>query len=137
MGIAPSYYQWAADALVLLHLLFIAFVMGGAALLPRWPRLVWLHVPALLWAVYVETADAACPLTPLENRMRALAGTQGYGGGFIEHYLLPLLYPAELTRELQWLLALLVVAVNALLYARWLSSRPSRVIRREDQDDAS
>jgi hypothetical protein len=134
MGFAPSYFRWAADGLVLLHLLFIAFVVGGAALLPRWPRLAWLHMPALLWAVYVETAEVACPLTPLENRLRGLAGEQGYGGGFIEHYLLPLLYPSELTRELQWLLVVGVVVINALLYVRWLSARPSRVLRHEDDE---
>ncbi|WP_157265228.1 DUF2784 domain-containing protein [Azohydromonas aeria] len=136
MGFAPGYFQWAANGLVLLHLLFIAFVVGGAALLPRWPRLAWLHVPAVLWGVYVETAEATCPLTPLENRLRALAGAQGYSGGFVEHYLLPLLYPSELTRELQWLLAVGVVVVNALLYARWVCSRPSRVLR-HDGDDAA
>ena len=134
MGFAPGYFQWAADGLVLLHLLFVAFVVAGAALLPRWPRLVWLHAPALLWAVYVETAEVACPLTPLENRLRLLAGAQGYAGGFVQHYLLPLLYPSDLTRELQWLLAVGIAAVHALLYARWLSARPSRVLRHEDDE---
>ncbi|NML15968.1 DUF2784 domain-containing protein [Azohydromonas sp. G-1-1-14] len=114
---------WAADGVVLLHLLFIAFVVAGAALLPRWPRLVWLHGPALLWGIWVEAAGAACPLTPLENRLRALAGAQGYAGGFVEHYLLPLLYPAGLTRGTQGALALLVVLVNLLLYARWWRRR--------------
>ena len=113
-------YALAAEAVVLLHLLFIAFVVLGAALLPRWPRLVWLHVPALLWGVYVELSGSVCPLTPLENELRALAGARGYGGGFIEHYLLPLLYPAGLTRELQWVLALGVAGVNLALYGRWL-----------------
>lgn len=113
-------YALAAEAVVLLHLLFIAFVVLGAALLPRWPRLVWLHVPALLWGVYVELSGSLCPLTPLENELRALAGARGYGGGFIEHYLLPLLYPAGLTRKLQWVLALGVAGVNLELYGRWL-----------------
>jgi hypothetical protein len=113
-------YALAADAVVLLHLLFIAFVVLGAALLPRWPRLVWLHVPALLWGVYVELSGSLCPLTPLENELRALAGAHGYGGGFIEHYLLPLLYPAGLTRGLQWVLALGVAGLNLELYGRWL-----------------
>lgn len=113
-------YALAAEAVVLLHLLFIGFVVLGAALLPRWPRLVWLHVPALLWGVYVELSGSLCPLTPLENHLRALAGAHGYGGGFIEHYLLPLLYPMGLTRELQWVLALGVAGVNLELYGRWL-----------------
>jgi hypothetical protein len=122
---------WAADAVVLLHLLFIAFVVGGAALLPRWPRLVWLHLPALLWGFYVETTGSVCPLTPLENLLRERAGAQGYAGGFISNYLLPLLYPPGLTHKQQWLLALGVAVVNALLYGRWLAARPSRVRRRE------
>jgi hypothetical protein len=127
----PLLYAWAADGVVLLHLLFIAFVVGGAALLPRWPRLLWLHLPALLWGLYVEASGNLCPLTPLENDLRALAGAQGYDGGFVEHYLLPLLYPSGLTRKLQWLLALAVLTLNAVLYGRWLAMRPSRVRRRD------
>ena len=118
-------YALAAEAVVLLHLLFIGFVVFGAALLPRWPRLVWLHVPALLWGVYVELSGSLCPLTPLENHLRELAGARGYGGGFIEHYLLPLLYPVGLTRELQWVLAVGVVVVNLGLYGWWVA-RPRR-----------
>lgn len=130
----PLLYAWAADAVVLLHLLFIVFVLAGAALLPRWPRLLWLHLPALLWGFYVEAADRPCPLTPLENRLRALAGAGGYSGSFVEHYLLPLIYPDGLTRKLQWAIALTVLAVNAVLYARWLATRPSRVRRRDPGD---
>ncbi|HUG24108.1 DUF2784 domain-containing protein [Piscinibacter sp.] len=113
----------AADAVVLLHLAFIAFVIGGAALLWRWPRLVVLHVPAVLWGAYAEFAGMICPLTPLENRLRALAGDGGYRGGFVEHYLLPLIYPEALTREVQLVLGLFVVAVNVALYAAWLITR--------------
>ena len=115
--------SWLAGAVLVLHLLFIAFVVGGAALLWRWPRLAWLHVPAVLWGAYAELSGTICPLTPLENRLRALAGEAGYTQGFIEHYLLPLIYPAALTREVQLALGAAVVAVNVLLYALWLRSR--------------
>jgi hypothetical protein len=123
---APRLYALAADAVVVAHLLFIVFVVLGAALLPRWPRLAWLHGPALAWGVYVELSGAVCPLTPLENHLRALAGAPGYGGGFIDHHVLPLLYPAQLTPGLQALLALGVVVVNVALYGRWLARRTRR-----------
>jgi hypothetical protein len=110
----------AADALVLLHALFVVFVVAGAALLWRWPRLAWLHAPAALWGVFVEWSGAACPLTPLENHLRARAGEAGYRGGFVEHYVLPWLYPLGLTADVQLVLGALVVAVNVLLYAFWI-----------------
>jgi hypothetical protein len=115
-----------ADGLVVSHLLLIAFVVAGAALLWRWPRLVWLHLPAVLWGAYAEFSGAICPLTPLENRLRALAGEAGYAQGFVEHYLLPLIYPQALTHEIQLVLGIAVVAVNALLYALWLRPRRRR-----------
>jgi hypothetical protein len=115
-----------ADAVVLVHGLFIVFVVAGAALLWRWPRLVWLHLPAVLWGAYAEFSGAICPLTPLENRLRALAGEAGYAQGFVEHYLLPLIYPQALTHEVQLVLGIAVVAVNALLYALWLRPRRRR-----------
>ena len=112
-----------ADAVLLLHALFIAFALLGAALLWRWPRLVWAHLPAVLWAAFVEFSGNICPLTPLENRWREAAGGQGYSGGFVEHYLLPLIYPAGLTRDAQWWLGTGVVLVNVLLYGAWLRRR--------------
>jgi len=117
----------AADAVVLLHLAFIAFVIGGAALLWRWPRLVVLHVPTVLWGAYTEFSGTICPLTPLENRLRALAGDEGYRGGFVEHYLLPLIYPEALTREVQLVLGLFVVTINVALYAAWFITRRRRL----------
>jgi hypothetical protein len=117
---------WVADAVVLLHLAFIVFVVAGAVLLFRWPRVAWLHVPALLWGAYAEFSGALCPLTPLENRLRALAGDAGYSGGFVEHYLIPLIYPEALTREWQMLLGVVVVAINATLYALWIAWRRRR-----------
>ncbi|MCP1622385.1 DUF2784 domain-containing protein [Pseudomonas nitroreducens] len=105
-------YRLAADAVVLLHLGFILFVLLGGLLVLRWPRLAWLHVPAAAWGMAVEFLHLYCPLTPLENHFRALAGDSGYSGGFIEHYLIPLIYPAGLTEAIQVVLGLVVVAVN-------------------------
>lgn len=116
----------AADAVLLLHLLFIVFVVFGAALLWRWPQLVWLHLPAALWGATIAFTGGICPLTPLENRLRHAAGEQGYSGGFVEHYLMPLIYPEALTREVQWLLGAGVLLVNLLLYGGWLASRRRR-----------
>jgi hypothetical protein len=115
-----------ADAVVLLHLTFITFVVAGAALVFRWPLLALLHVPALLWGAYAEFSGALCPLTPLENRLRALAGASGYHGGFVEHYLIPLIYPETLTREWQILLGIIVVTINAAIYLAWGASRRRR-----------
>ncbi len=108
----------AADLVVLLHLGFIIFVVCGGLLLSRWPRLLWLQLPAVVWGVLLEFSGWICPLTPLENRLRRLAGEAGYQGGFVEQYLLPVIYPAELTRELQGALGAGVVLINLLIYAR-------------------
>lgn len=106
-----------ADLLVVVHLLFVAFVMAGGFLLLRWPKLIGLHLPAALWGAWIEFSGGICPLTPLENRLRALSGEAGYHGGFVEHYLLPLLYPAQLTHAVQLVLGGAVVAVNLGVYA--------------------
>ena len=109
-------YRVLADAVVLFHLVFVAFAVAGG-LLAFWRRwTVLLHLPALGWAAFVEFTGRICPLTPLENTLRAASGAAGYEGGFIEHYLLPVLYPAALTRELQWTLGAGLVAFNALVY---------------------
>lgn len=117
----------AADAVVLLHLAFIAFVLAGALLALRWPRIVWLHLPAALWGVVVEWTGWLCPLTPLENALRRAAGEPGYGGGFVERYIVPLIYPATLTRDTQLVLGAVVLLVNlaayGLVYARWRRGR--------------
>ncbi|HEY0587170.1 MAG TPA: DUF2784 domain-containing protein [Pseudoduganella sp.] len=112
----------AADAVLLLHLAFILFALCGAILALRWPRIVRLHLPAALWAAGIELTGAICPLTYLENDLRVRAGQQGYSGGFVEHYLLPLIYPAGLTPAVQYVLAGIVLAVNLVLYA-WLWRR--------------
>lgn len=105
-----------ADVVVILHFLFVVFALFGGLLVLRWRRLVWWHVPAVVWAVLIEVAGWICPLTPLEQHLRRAAGLAAYEGGFVAHYLLPVLYPEGLTREVQWLLAGGVLAVNALVY---------------------
>lgn len=112
-----------ADAVLLLHAAFIAFVVFGSLLCLRWPAAALAHLPASAWGAYVELSGAVCPLTPLENMLRAAAGESGYSGGFIEHYLLPAIYPLGLTRELQCWLGAGVVVLNLALYGvvawRW------------------
>src|ERR671925_1256535 len=95
---AMNRYALAADAVMLVHFLFIAFALFGSLLLLKWPKLIWLHVPALGWGIYIELSGAICPLTPLENHFRELAGESTYYGGLIAHYLGPIIYPAGLTR---------------------------------------
>jgi hypothetical protein len=110
-------FSVAADALVIAHFAFIVFVMLGGLLLLKWPRLVYLHLPAVAWGILVELQGWLCPLTPMEQHYRALAGETGYSGGFVQHYLLPLIYPAGLTREVQTLLAICVITTNLVIYA--------------------
>ena len=110
-------YRFLADAVLVFHLAFVAFAVAGGLLAFRWRWMPLLHLPALAWAAFVEFSGSICPLTPLENALRAAGGAQGYAGGFVEHYLLPLIYPAALTRETQFVLGALVVAVNVVLYA--------------------
>jgi drug/metabolite transporter superfamily protein YnfA len=107
---------WLADAVVLLHLAFILFVMLGGLLVWRWPRLAWLHLPAAVWGVVVEWSGWICPLTPLENTLRLRAGQTAYGGDFIQHYVMPLIYPDGLTREIQMVLGAVVLALNVAVY---------------------
>ena len=93
----------------------------------RWPRMIFLHLPAAVWGALIEFQGWTCPLAPLENRLRILGGQAGYAGGFIEHYLLPLLYPSGLTRTMQSTLGIVVVAVNGVLYALvWVKWRHAR-----------
>jgi hypothetical protein len=106
-----------ADLTVLLHLAFVLFVVLGGLLVARWPRVAWAHLPAVAWGACVELAGRVCPLTPLENWLRAQGGGSAYGTSFVEHYLLPLLYPASLSRELQCALGAGVLVVNGAVYA--------------------
>ena len=109
-------FQAAADLVVLIHLAFIIFVVVGGVLAVRWRWILWLHLPAFLWAALLELCGWMCPLTPLENWLRRAGGASGYSGGFVEQYVLPIVYPAALTREAQVVLGLLVCSVNAAIY---------------------
>jgi hypothetical protein len=116
-------YVLAADLLVLLHLGFILFVALGGLMVLRWPRLAWIHLPAALWGALIELSGWVCPLTPMEIGLRQSAGEAGYEGGFIEHYILPLVYPPGLTREIQITLGIGVLAVNGMAYGILLIRR--------------
>lgn len=105
-----------AGVVVLVHMAFVAFVVAGGLLALRWPRVAWVHLPAALWGATIAFGGVVCPLTPLENWLRRRAGEVGYAGGFIEHYVTPVLYPEGLTRELQWALAAVAVLANGLIY---------------------
>lgn len=118
-------YRLAADAVLIVHLAFIVFVVLGGLAVLRWPRLALIHLPAVAWGVALELNGWLCPLTPLENALRRAAGEAGYAGGFIEHYLLALIYPAGLTPTIQLWLGLGVLAVNLPIYA-WLLWRRRR-----------
>lgn len=122
-----------ADAVVIVHFAFVIFVIAGGLLLFRWPRLVWLHLPALAWGAWVEFSHWICPLTYLENWLRQLAGLAAYRGDFVEHYLLPILYPAHLTAEIQIVLGALVLIVNVAVYTVWLGWRRSRALEGKRQ----
>jgi Protein of Unknown function (DUF2784) len=109
-------HRTLADLVVGLHFLFVVFVVVGGLLLVRWPALVWVHLPAAVWGALIEFRGWICPLTPLEKSLRARAGEAGYQGGFIEHYLLPVLYPSGLTQGVQLALGSLVIGVNVVIY---------------------
>jgi len=115
-----------ADLIVALHLAFIVFVVAGGLLLARWPRVIWLHLPAAAWGAAIEFGGWICPLTPLENQLRVMGGTDAYHGDFVASHLLPLIYPEVLTRDMQVILGIGVVAVNLALYAWWLRGRRRR-----------
>ena len=109
-------FRLLADVTVVVHLAFVVFVLFGGLLVVRRPRVAWLHVPAVAWGAWIEFAGWLCPLTPLENWLRTQGGAAAYDSSFVEHYLLPLLYPASLSRERQWVLGSIVLVVNAVLY---------------------
>jgi hypothetical protein len=120
------YWKLLADSVVLVHLAFVAFVIGGGFVAWRYPLVTLAHVPALLWGIWIEWSGRVCPLTPLENHLRERAGESGYPGGFIEHYVIPVLYPPGLTHEVQWVLGALLVAINVAAYAGILVRRRKR-----------
>nr|AIA17904.1 Protein of Unknown function (DUF2784) [uncultured bacterium] len=114
-------YQIGATAIALVHLGFILFVVIGGLAVLRWPMLAWLHVPAAIWGVLIEFAGWYCPLTTWENQLLRRAGRAGYDNGFVEHYLLALIYPDGLTRAMQISVGVLVLAVNVFVYVRLMS----------------
>lgn len=118
----------AADAVLVVHLAFVAFVVLGGFLAWRRPWIAWLHLPAAVWGAYAELTATICPLTPLENALRARSGQAGYQGGFVEHYLMPILYPAGLTPSHQIWIGAFVVILNLLVYAE--AARRARRRRR-------
>lgn len=105
-----------ANLVVLVHLGFVAFVVLGGLLALKWPRAMWFHLPALGWGAWVEFTGTVCPLTPLEQWLRERAGEAAYSGGFIEHYILPLLYPEEWSRSLGLVLGTGVIVLNIVVY---------------------
>lgn len=119
-------YSLLADAVLLLHLMFVLWVVLGVFAVLRWPKLAWFHLPAAIWGIYIEWSGRICPLTPLENDFRALAGEAAYSGGFIEHYVTAWLYPDGLTRSIQLGLGLLLLLVNVVAYGFLLRRSRSR-----------
>jgi hypothetical protein len=118
-----------ADLLVVLHLLFVAFVAVGGLLVLRWPWVALVHLPAAMWGAGIEITGRICPLTPLEQELRRGAGESAYQGDFVSHYLLPVLYPRGLTRGAQLGLAALVLGLNLMIYTAVLRRRRSTVPR--------
>ena len=106
----------AATTIALLHLAFILFVILGGLLVLKWPRLMWFHLPAAVWGVLIEFFSWYCPLTKWENYFLAQAGRAGYSGGFVAHYIMPVIYPAGLTRGLEISIGVFVLVLNAIVY---------------------
>ena len=119
-------YRLLADAVVVVHLGFILFLLGGGFLALRWRWVPWLHLPAALWGAALEFGGWICPLTPLEQWLRNAGGAEAYAGGFIDHYILPVVYPAGLTRSTQLVLGAAVVAINLAVYGLVLRRRRRR-----------
>lgn len=113
-------YALLADIVLVLHLAFIVYVLFGGLLVFQWPKTAWIHVPTAIYGVAIEAIGWVCPLTPLENEFRRLAGEAGYEGGFVDHYLIPIIYPAGLTPTLQWVLAAIVAGINLGIYGAYL-----------------
>lgn len=125
-------YRIAADSVLVLHAAFVVFVIVGSLLVLRWPTLAWLHLPAVVWVALLEFNGWYCPLTPMEVTLRQAAGDAGYGGGFLEHYVLATLYPEGLSRDVQAMLGAVVIGINLAGYAwLWRRSRARRLSARD------
>jgi hypothetical protein len=116
------WYSWLADLILCMHAGFVLFVIFGGLLVLRWRWIAWLHLPAAAWGAIVEFSGWVCPLTPLENWLRQQAGETGYRSDFVAYYLLPVLYPDDLTRDVQLMLGTVVLAINISVYG-WLWRR--------------
>ena len=112
-----------ANFLMIVHLMFVLFVILGGLLLFWWPRTAFIHLPSLAWGVIIELNNWICPLTPLEQGLRHAAGEEGYSDGFIDHYIIPLIYPEGLTPEIQQMLGFSVLLLNVIIYGAWLLKR--------------
>ncbi len=123
-------FRGLADLVLVLHLTFVLFVVLGGFVALRWPRVAWVHIPVALYGAIIEFVGFICPLTPLEIWLRRRGGEAGYEGGFIEHYITAALYPTGLTREVQLVLGLAVLVINAAVYAvLWRRLRRGRAVR--------
>jgi len=109
-------YRLLADIIVMLHLAFIVFAVSGGILIFWWHKVIWIHIPAVIWAAWIELSGGICPLTYLENWLLGQSGLSGYHGDFIANYIIPIVYPENLTREIQIALASIVIVVNVLVY---------------------
>ncbi|MDH3707740.1 MAG: DUF2784 domain-containing protein [Acidimicrobiia bacterium] len=124
-------WRLAADAVLVLHLSFVVFVVLGGVLTWRWPRLALVHLPVAVYGVVIQLVGFRCPLTPLEKALRRRAGDEGYDEGFVEHYIVPVLYPGEFTAGVKLVLALLVLGVNVAVYVvAWRIMWPRRRAKR-------
>lgn len=118
------YYPILVNCVVIVHVGFVLFVAFGGLLVSRWRSLLWFHLPAVAWGVFLECVGGVCPLTPLENQLRARSGEAGYTEDFIAHYLLATLYPEGLTRSRQISLGMIVLLINGVVYSRiWRRER--------------
>jgi len=109
-------YRLLADIVVIIHFVFVIFALFGGILVLKWKQVIWIHIPAVIWAAMVEMAGWVCPLTPLEYWLRSHLQMSSYQLSFVEHYILPILYPAQLTRSMQIGLGLFVVLINVAIY---------------------
>lgn len=109
-------YRIAADIVILLHFAFIVFALAGGLLAFKWRWIMWLHIPAAIWAAVIIMLGWICPLTPLENMLRQAGGVEAYSSGFIEYYLLPVIYPSGLDREMFIVMGIVVIVINAIVY---------------------
>jgi hypothetical protein len=123
------FFRGAADLVLVMHLAFVLFVVLGGLLALRWRRVAWVHVPVALYGATIEFLGFVCPLTPLEVWLRRRGGEAGYEGGFIEHYIVAVLYPRGLTREIQLVLGTAVLVLNGIVYLVWWRRRRSTIER--------